>query len=256
MSIGKRAKKNNKKIRIIFVVFLTLIFILAILYLTIYFYNSNKNRNLYENLKRYLAQGELSQINSTFVEKVKELQQENIDVKGWIIIEGTNINYPLLRGTDNNFYMAHNYKKQESKHGSIMINSNSDLKDVNSNVIIYGHDMKDGQMFQNLLKYEDKEFYNTHSIIKIATDEEELEYQIIYIFKSRVFYKDERNVFKYYQHYNFKSESEYNEYLDNCRKIQLYDTGVTARYGEQLITLITCEYSQKNSRMVIVAKRK
>ena len=110
-------------------------------------------------------------------------------------------------------------------------------------------------MFQNLLKYESKSFYEQHPIIQIATDENEKQYEIICTFKSRVFYQNEKNVFRFYQYYNFDNEDKYSEYINNCKKIQLYDTGKTATYGEQLITLITCEYSQENGRMVVVAKK-
>ena len=131
----------------------------------------------------------------------------------------------------------------------------SDLKDVNSNVIIYGHSMKDKQMFGTLREYKSKEFYEQHPIIYVATDEDESEYQIMHVFISRIFYKDEENVFRYYQCYNFNNETEYNNYLSNCREIQLYDTEVTAKYGDQLITLITCEDSQNDTRFVVIAKK-
>ena len=78
---------------------------------------------------------------------------------------------------------------------------------------------------------------------------------IVSVFKSRVFYQDEENVFKYYNYTKFENEQEYNTFIENCKKIQLYDTKVSAKYGEQLITLITCEYSQENGRMVVVAKK-
>ncbi len=115
--------------------------------------------------------------------------------------------------------------------------------------------MKDGQMFNNLLKYKDKSFYDNHKTIKIATNNEESEYSIVAVFKSRIFYQNENNVFRFYNYINFNDEQTYNEYIENCKKIQLYETGVSAIYGEQLITLITCEYSQENGRMVIVAKK-
>lgn len=115
--------------------------------------------------------------------------------------------------------------------------------------------MKNGQMFADLWKYKDKNFYDSNSIIKIATEEGENDYEIIFAFKSRVFYQDEKNVFRFYNYYNFENENQYNEYINNCRKIQLYDTGKNATYGEQLITLITCEYSQENGRFVVVAKK-
>lgn len=121
--------------------------------------------------------------------------------------------------------------------------------------LFIGHYMKNGQMFADLWKYKDKKFYDSNSIIKIATEEGENEYEIISVFKSRVFYQDEKNVFRFYNYYNFENENQYNEYINNCRKIQLYDTGKTAIYGEQLVTLITCEYSQENGRFVVVAKK-
>ena len=110
-------------------------------------------------------------------------------------------------------------------------------------------------MFGDLLKYESKEFYKENPKIKIETDEEENEYQIVIVFKSRIFYTYEDNVFRYYQHYNFENENKYNEYINNCKKIQLYDTETTATYGEQLVTLITCEYSKENGRLIVVAKK-
>lgn len=252
---SKMDKKTKNIIAIIFVILL----ISAISYLVYNFYNSNKNKDLYNDLQQDIildqATNELAQVNNEFIEKVKELQQENADVKGWVRINDTNINYPLLQTDNNDYYLTHNYKKEKSSYGSIFINSNCDIKNNNANVIIYGHDMKDGQMFQDLLKYQDKYFYEQHPTIKIATEENENDYEIISVFKSRIFYQDEKNVFRFYRYYNFENESKYNEYINNCKKIQLYDTEKTATYGDQLITLITCEYSQENGRMVIVAKK-
>lgn len=250
--------KNKTKKKIIIAI-LTFILFICISYLLIYLYNSTKNKNIYNELYEEIEINQITEeieiVNNEFTEKVKQLQQENTDVKGWIKIENTNINYPLLQTTNNDYYLNHNYKKEKSSYGSIFINCNSDLKNVNSNIIIYGHDMKDGQMFQDLLKYADKNFYETHPIVKISTEEKEENYEIISVFKSRIFYQHERNVFRYYHYYNFENENQYNEYINNCKKIQLYDTEKTATYGEQLITLITCEYSQENGRMVVIAKK-
>lgn len=255
----EKSSNKNKKIKIILVVFLSIFLICAISYLVYNFINSNKNKGLYNDLQQDIipdpTTDELAQVNNEFIEKVKELQQENADVKGWVRIDDTNINYPLLQTDNNDYYLTHNYKKEKSSYGSIFINSNCDIKNNNANIIIYGHDMKDNQMFKDLLKYQDKEFYEQHPTIKIATEESENDYEIIFAFKSRVFYQDETNVFRFYQYYNFDNENKYNEYISNCKKIQLYDTGKTATYGEQLITLITCEYSQENGRMVVVAKK-
>lgn len=253
------ATNKNKKVKIILVIIFVICLICAISYLVIYFINANKNKALYDDLQENIIPDEtteeLSQVTSEFAEKVKELQKENADVKGWIRIEDTKINYPILQASNNDYYLTHNYKKEYSSYGSIFLNTKSNIKDNNSNAIIYGHQMKDGQMFKDLLKYQDKNFYDQHSVIKIATEEGENEYEIISVFKSRIFYQDEKNVFRFYQYYNFEDENKYNEYISNCKKIQLYDTEKTANYGEQLITLITCEYSQENGRLVVVAKK-
>lgn len=255
----EKISKLNKKTKIIIAVILFIFLIISVSYLIYNFYNSNKNKSQYDYLQQDIipdeTTNELVQVTNQFVDKVKELQQENVDVKGWVRIDDTKINYPLLQTTNNDYYLNHNYKKEKSSYGSIFINSNCDIKNQNSNVIIYGHDMKDGQMFQDLIKYQDKTFYEQHPIIKIATEESEQEYEIIIAFKSRIFYEDEKNVFRFYRYFDFENEKQYNEYINNCKKIQLYDTGKTANYGEQLITLVTCEYSQENGRMVVVAKK-
>lgn len=255
-----RKEKYTKK-SVLFIIFF-LCFIVASLYLLNNYYINQKDKKEYDNLQQEKKQDEIKyelvEENKEFSEtinKVKELQKENSDVKGWINIENTNINYPIMQTTNNDYYLTHNYKKKKAKNGSIFINHNCDIKNENSNLIIYGHNMQDGQMFQDLLNYKKKSFYETHPIIKITTEESEYDYEIIMVFKSRIFYQDEKNAFRYYHYYSFENESKYNEYINNCKKIQLYNTGKTAVYGEQLITLITCEYSQENGRMVIVAKR-
>ena len=253
----KKTKKYNKRIIIIRIV-LIIIFISATTYSLIYFYNG-KDKEQYEDLdKEIIIEDTIKETpkkNSELVEKVIELQQEYADIKGWIRINDTIIDYPLLQGIDNEHYISHNYKKETSKYGSIILDCNSDIKNPNENVIIYGHYMKDKYMFGELLNYKEKAFYDSHPVVTIATDEEETEYQIMYVFLSRVFYQSDTDVFRYYYYYNFENETIYNEYLDNCKALSLYDTGVTAEFGNQLITLITCEYSMENGRLVVVAKK-
>jgi len=147
----KQRKLKFKKIAIIRIA-LFLALIISIVCIVPYYYNSLKNKQLYDDLdvEIDIATEEISKVNSAFVEKVKELQEENSDTKGWIRIEGTKINYPLVQTFDNDYYVLRNFKKEQSKYGSIFINCNSNIKDVNSNVIIYGHDMKDEQMFRTI----------------------------------------------------------------------------------------------------------
>lgn len=248
----KTKKEENSKKRtlrnIISIVFF-IIFIVLVVYLVYYFYSKSKNKEVIEEVQQ-----EVSKIEEES-NKITELKQINNDIIGWIEIENTKINYPILQTDNNDFYLTHDYKKEKNKYGSIYLKDGCNIDDVNSNLIIYGHNMKDEEMFNTLLNYKNKKYYDENKIVKIETENEKREYEIIAAFKSRVFYKDEKNVFRYYNYLKFNSESEYNTYLKNIKKIQLYDTGVTSNYGEQLLTMITCEYSQENGRMVVVAKR-
>lgn len=187
--------------------------------------------------------------------KVEKLQEENSDIVGWLEIEGTSINYPVLQGIDNEYYMTHNYKKQKSKNGSIFLTKDYDWSIPSSNLLIYGHNLNNGTMFQELLKYAKEEFYKEHPTIRFTTNKEDAEYEIISVFKSRVYYKSEKNVFRYYFFVNAKSEAEYNEFVQNAKKASIYNIDATAQYGDQLITLSTCSYHVEEGRFAVVGRK-
>ncbi len=253
---AKHAKKS-KKIYIIIPLIIILIVLLSYLFYNLYINMRDKklSQNLQHEIDNNLVDNTINTQQSEIVNKVKELQTENEDVKAWIKIDDTNINYPVVQTADNDYYLYRNYKKEKSNYGSIFIDKDSNIKDVNSNIIMYGHNMKDGSMFKDLLKYEDKEYYNQHKYIEFVTDENISTYEIIAAFKSRIFYKKEENVFRYYTCTDLSNEEDYNYYISNCKELAFYDTGLSANYGEQIITLITCEYSTENGRMVVVAKK-
>lgn len=187
--------------------------------------------------------------------QVKELQGQNADIIGWIEIENTNINYPVLQGTNNRYYMTHNYKKENSKNGSIFLDATYNWNIPSNNLLIYGHNLGNGMMFQELLKYEKESFYQEHPVIRFTTAEEDAEYEIISVFKSRVYYKSEKNVFRYYYFINSKSEEEYNQFVKNAKNASLYSIDATANYGDQLITLSTCSYYVQDGRFAVVGRR-
>ena len=254
---AKRVKTSNKKY---ILVPLIILLITLLCYLFYNFYINIRDKKLSENLQNRLINSiSTNEINNDtkneLMEEVKELQKENEDVKAWIKINDTNTNYPVVQANDNDYYLYRNYKKENSNYGSIFIDSNSNIENPNSNIIMYGHNMKDGSMFKDLLKYADEEYYNNHKYIEFVTNTSSSTYEIIAVFKSRIFYKNEKNVFRYYQCTNLNNEQDYNYYVNNCKELSLYDTGVNAEYGEQIITLITCEYSSENGRMVVVAKK-
>lgn len=187
--------------------------------------------------------------------QVKELRKEYKDVKGWLEIEGTNISYPVLQGTDNDFYLTHSYKKEKISGGSLFLDKDYKFYPPSENLLIYGHRNKNGLMLEDLVKYKDKNFYQEHQKIRFTTEVEDAEYEIIGAFNSRVYYQNETNVFRYYYFVNAGSEQEYNDYITNVKKASIYNTGKTATYGDQLLTLSTCDYTQDNGRFAVVAKK-
>ena len=187
--------------------------------------------------------------------QVKELQGQNADIIGWLEIENTNINYPVLQGTDNSYYMTHNYKKENSKNGAIFLDANYNWNIPSNNLLIYGHNLGNGMMFQELLKYEKESFYQEHPIIRFTTTEEDAQYEIISVFKSRVYHKSEKNVFRYYFFLNNESEEEYNQFVKNAKNASLYSIDTTANYGDQLITLSTCSYYVEDGRFAVVGRK-
>ena len=188
--------------------------------------------------------------------QVKELQGQNADIIGWLEIENTNINYPVLQGTDNRYYMTHNYKKENSKNGSIFLDANYNWNIPSNNLLIYGHNLGNGMMFQELLKYEKESFYQEHPIIRFTTAEEDAKYEIISAFKSRVYRKSEKNVFRYYFFLNSELEEEYNQFVKNAKNASLYPIDTTASYGDQLITLSTCSYYVQDGRFAVVGRKR
>ena len=187
------------------------------------------------------------------LERYLELFRKNNDLAGWIMIEDTNINYPVMYApAEKDYYLKHSFDKENSSYGVPYIAEHCSPSEPSDNIIIYGHHMNDGSMFSDLMKYEDKQFYETHKTIRFDTITEVAEYEVVSVFKTTVY--DEKG-FKFYLFSNAKSDKEFDDYIKNCNSLELYDTGVSAVYGDKLITLSTCEYSKKNGRMVVVAKK-
>ena len=181
-----------------------------------------------------------------------ELFLQNPDMVGWIKIEGTNINYPVMQTPNEpNFYLKHNFEKEYSDLGTPYVQEDCDIA-ASDNLVIYGHHIKGQKMFGALEEYKSQSFYEEHKSVQFDTLTQHNEYEVIAVFKT-VAYSAEG--YRYYDFVNAENEDEFNAYVEKCKELALYDTGVTAEYGDRLITLSTCEYSAQNGRLVVVAKK-
>ena len=185
-------------------------------------------------------------------EKYAALFAQNNDFIGWIKVDGTNVNYPVMQTPNKpDFYLKRSFDKSYSDYGVPYIDE-ACMTGISNNLVIYGHHIKGQKMFGALENYKSKDFYEEHKTIRFDTLTKQGEYEIIAVFKT-VAYSSAG--FRYYDFVDAEDENDFNAYIAKCKELALYDTGVTAEYGDRLITLSTCEYSAQNDRLVVVAKK-
>ena len=184
------------------------------------------------------------------MEKYRALFDQNSDFVGWISIDGTNINYPVMWTPNNpNYYLKHSFEKEYSDYGVPYIDEACVMGESN-NYVIYGHHMKNETMFHDLCNYAGKDFYDEHPTIKFDTLFGFGEYQIVAVFR----FDTNNDTFRYNQ-FTDMDEEHFKNFMNSVHLRQLYDTGVDAEYGDHLITLSTCEYTYTNGHFVVVAKK-
>lgn len=183
------------------------------------------------------------------------LYAENDDLVGWLTVGGTKIDYPVMQCADDEFYLHHNFHKEEDRYGCLYVRARADVDTPGTNFIIYGHNMKDGSMFGELDKYESESFYREHREISFDTLYEERTYEVLAVFRTQITEGENDGGFRYYQFYQADTEEEFRYFYENMMKNSIYDTGVRAEYGDTFLTLSTCSSYAESGRFVVVAKR-
>lgn len=200
----------------------------------------------------------------SMLEEYKELYESNNDFIGWLNIEGTSIDYPVMKKEgDEDFYLTKDFYGNEDNNGCLIMDQGSFagigvkgdyIKDPGTNLIIHGHHMRNGSMFGDLELFSEKQHTEEHPYIRFDTLYEKRTYELFAVFYSQV-YQENDSVFKYYEFYNAKDKEDFYSFSLNCKKLSLFDTGVEATFGDEFITLSTCAYQTENGRFVVVGKR-
>lgn len=178
----------------------------------------------------------------------------NKDMAAWLRIPGTNIDYPVMwTPEDETYYLYRAFDGSENKNGCLLLDTDSCLDPLTTNLIIHGHNMKSGAMFGNLTDYEDQAFYEKHKNIILYTEECQRNYEVIAVFRSQVYRKTDE-VFKFYKFFQAGTREEFDDFYNNIKQLSQYDTGVTAEFGDHFLTLSTCVYHVEQGRFVVVAK--
>ena len=176
------------------------------------------------------------------------------DIAAWFQIPDTIIDYPVMwTPEDETYYLYKHYDGSENINGSLLLDTDSSLDPLTTNLIIHGHNMKSGAMFGYLPMYEKFSYYEQHKEMLLYTPDGERTYEVIAVFRSQVFKKKD-TCFKYYKFFQANTEEEFKDFYDNIKALSIYDTGVTAEFGDHFITLSTCVSHVENGRFVVVAK--
>ena len=260
--------RKQEKRRKLIVVFSSLVAVLCFGYFGVYYFFAARTSMDYEQLSDLKGSDALSETQEKndfslhkssvklpdILDEYKTLYSKNKRLIGWLKIDDTNIDYPVMQTENNEYYLDHNFNQEYDKNGSLFLDCDCNVYPRSTNMIIYGHRMKSGSMFGNLQQYAKESYGEKHSIIEFDTIYEKATYQVMYVFRSQVYNEDDV-VFKYYQFIEANSEEEFNFYMKEMASMSLYDTGVTANFGDSLLTLSTCDSSQTDGRFVVVAKR-
>lgn len=191
----------------------------------------------------------------SFTIKYEDLLKQNSDMVGWLKIEDTKMDYPVMLTPNNEeFYLRLNFDKEYEYRGTPFLNGEVDLKNEDDNMIIYAHNMDDGTMFGVLRKYTNYDYYKKHKEIQFDTLYRNGTYEIFAVFKT-VDNPEHDLYINYYDFFNARNEEEFDYQINLYKNASFYDTGITPKYGDKLLTLSTCEYSNKNGRLVVVARK-
>lgn len=181
------------------------------------------------------------------------LYVENSDFVGWLHIDNTNIDYPVMYTPDEpEYYLRRAFDKTDSQSGTPFISKDSTID--SDFYIIYGHNMKNNTMFGTLDYYAEKAFWEENPSFAFTTITEKREYEVFAALETRILYRDEMG-YRYYSQVGDLTEEAFDELIGWLRENALYDTGITPIYGEQIVVLSTCSYREDNSRFIIAARR-
>lgn len=218
-----------------------------------YYQNRKMMNNVQETFYKAVSAEEGSQQEKSGDSKTirpgfEELLKHNPDVVGWITIDGTQIDYPILQSSNNQTYLTKNYNDKESRAGSIFLDYRNDVETNELNTVVYGHRMKDGSMFQHLTKFLDKDFFEEHRTFEFDTLYDSYEAEIFAVYNTLTDFN--------YIETDFADEAEYEQLLKDIQSVSKFDTEIDVTPNDRIITLSTCDYEldQNEGRLVIQAK--
>ena len=246
----KKIRKGNKDIKstIIFGIALV-IFVYALIRLGMIFWEYAKGQQSYDKLDQFTSiadggkSGDAGEMPENFSVDFEALKKVNPDIIGWIRFENMDISYPIVQGTDNDYYLTHSFDKEEIKCGSIFAEAENAADFSDDNTFIYGHNMKDKSMFAKLNQFKEEQIYKENPEFLIYTENAIYRYSIFSCYVADTSWDSFT--------YQFADEKAYEQWLQTVKDRSLYDTGIVPNQEEKTVTLMTCTPSGDNYRFLV-----
>ena len=208
---------------------------------------------------------EIKQEVPKILDKFVELYAQNKDIVGWVKIEDTPIDYPVLQAADNDYYLTHSFDGTKTISGSLFADCHIPLtyESVPNNIVVYGHNLLSGEYFSKLTyylpaRYGSLDFYKTHPTFEFDTLYEEGTYKV---FAGMYINTGEKDgyAYPYHQKRSFKTKAEFMDFVGNILDRSAFYTGVDLEYGDQILTLSTCFFyplgMDHSTRFVLFARK-
>lgn len=184
----------------------------------------------------------------------QELYDINPELIGWLTIDGTVIDYPVMQSAHPDYYLNHDFYGNRNSNGTLVMDEHCDVYKPSRSLLIHGHNMKSGKMFKALLSYASESFGMKHLTIRFDTLVDHREYQLVAAFYSKLYDEDsDEEGFRYYVNVQDVNSAAY--FVNGLYSERRYDTGVEFGINDEYIVLSTCSYHVTEGRFVVVAKR-
>lgn len=249
---GKRLKEKNNRILSIIISLILILFICIFIYSSIQIFKWLKENKARENIVKDIQNTITIDEEKEDVEKYSidfnSLKGKNSDTIAWIKVNGTDIEYPVVKASNNDYYLNHSFDKSYNTSGWVFMDYKNKCDNTDKNMVIYGHNRRDGGMFGTLKNILTDEWQNNQDnfIIPFITENEKSEYQVFSIYRIE---KED-----YYITTNFRTDDEFNDLINEIKSRSMKDFGVDITVEDNILTLSTCANDNKY-RVVLHSKK-
>lgn len=251
-------RQNNGLLQLLFGMSL-IIFLAAAINIGNYMLKSVQNTSKQDKIGDILDKIDVGSNDGQLVDRYASIRDKYPNLIGRLIISnynGENDLTVMQTPDDPDYYLYRDAEGKYSQFGTAYLDYRCSVENLTDNFMIYAHNMKNRTQFGCLRYYKNKDYWKKYPTVTFETMyDEPVKYEIFAAFYSKI-YRVGDNVFKYYKFFDAVNEAEFNDYVTNIKKMSLYDTGITPKYGEQLLTMSTCDHYVENGRFVVVARKK